>query len=70
MIGYITINDETNLGNRLQSYATYQLLSRYDKTECIVRNYFCEGIKRRIPWNPVRIMQNLRSKINYRNKNS
>lgn len=66
MIGYITINDETNLGNRLQSYATYQLLSRYDKTECIVRNYFCEGIKRRIPWNPLRIMQKLRSKINYR----
>lgn len=66
MIGYITINDETNLGNRLQSYATYQLLSRYDKTECIVRNYFCEGIKRRIPWNPLRIMQKLRNKIIYR----
>lgn len=66
MIGYITINDETNLGNRLQSYATYQLLSRYDKTECIVRNYFCEGVKRRIPWNPLRIMQKLRNKIIYR----
>lgn len=66
MIGYITINDETNLGNRLQSYATYQLLSRYDKTECIVRNYFCEGIKRRIPWNPLRIIKKLRSKISYK----
>lgn len=65
MIGYITINDEINIGNRLQSYATYMLLSRYDKTQCIVRNYFCEGTKRRIPWNPLRIMEKVKNKIAY-----
>lgn len=66
MIGYITINDETNLGNRLQSYATYKLLSRYDKTQCIVRNYFCEGKKRRIPWSPIRIVIKIKNKIIYK----
>ena len=63
MIAYITINDKTNLGNRLQSYATFMLLSKYDETYCLVRNYFCEGKKRRIPWSLIRIALKLKNKI-------
>ena len=41
-IGIITIIDNDNYGNRLQNYACYYLLSKYDKTFNIVRRYGCE----------------------------
>lgn len=63
MIAYITINDETNLGNRLQSYATFILLSKYDETYCLVRNYFCDGKKKRIPWSLFRAALKIKDKI-------
>ena len=39
MIGIVTINDFSNLGNRLQNYAMYTILSKYDETYNIVRFY-------------------------------
>ena len=36
MIGIVTINDYSNLGNRLQNYAMYTILSKYDETYYIV----------------------------------
>ena len=37
MVGIITINDNDNYGNRLQNYAVYSLLSKYDNVENIIR---------------------------------
>lgn len=42
MIALITINDNNNIGNRLQNYAAFQLLKKYDTTFNIVRKYGCE----------------------------
>lgn len=42
MTGLITINDNNNIGNRLQNFASFKLLSKYDKTFNIVRRYGCE----------------------------
>lgn len=42
MTGLITINDINNIGNRLQNYACFVLLNRFDKTINIVRKYGCE----------------------------
>lgn len=42
MTGLITINDNNNIGNRLQNYASFRLLSKFDKTLNIVRRYGCE----------------------------
>ena len=41
-IGLLTINDDMNLGNRLQNYASYVILSKYHDTKNIVRYYSCE----------------------------
>lgn len=32
-IGLLTINDDMNLGNRLQNYASYVILSKYHDTK-------------------------------------
>ena len=45
MIGIVTINDYSNLGNRLQNYAMYTILSKYDETYNIVRFYGSGGVK-------------------------
>ena len=44
MIGIVTINDYSNLGNRLQNYAMYTILSKYDETYNIVRFYGSGGV--------------------------
>lgn len=44
MIGIVTINDYANLGNRLQNYAMYTILSRYDETYNIQRFYGSGGL--------------------------
>lgn len=49
MIGLITINDYKNIGNRLQNYAMFNVLSHYGKTYNIIRFLGCEDkIKARI----------------------
>ena len=45
MIGIVTINDYSNLGNRLQNYAMYTILSKYDETYNIVIFYGSGGVK-------------------------
>ena len=44
MVGIVTINDYANLGNRLQNYAMYTILSRYDETYNIQRFYGSGGL--------------------------
>ena len=52
MIGIITINDNNNYGNRLQNYAVYTVLSRFDKAINIIRP---EGINKSVyPKNPIK----------------
>lgn len=44
-IGIVTITDYSNLGNRLQNYAVFQLLSKYRKTENIESTGVYKGLK-------------------------
>ncbi len=59
MIGLITINDNENIGNRLQNYAMMKILSQYDITKNIVRNY---GAEDKVTFN-TRIILTLRKVI-------
>lgn len=45
MIAIITINDYKNIGNRLQNYAMFKILSSFDETYNLIRYLDCEHKK-------------------------